>query len=94
MRLGCYECRHFESTHDELGECRRFAPDIRWHYGPGGVPVRDECDGYWPVVYGTEWCGEHRLSLTGLLRSAWDLARSAVAHFGSPSSRKERDNAR
>lgn len=49
----CYACLFFETTHMDLGVCRRYAPrpDYTAAKALNGVPV-------WPRVKPTDWCGE------------------------------------
>lgn len=42
--FGCYTCMFYVPKKDTFGRCRRNAPTMK---------------GY-PVVYGDDWCGEHK----------------------------------
>jgi hypothetical protein len=44
--MRCHSCMHYVSKIGDRGRCRRHAPTL----------------GGWPVVFETDWCGDHKLS--------------------------------
>jgi len=54
----CSRCRHWrkESENPNMGECRRYPPQVVWH------PVKGEMYGdlyfHFPMVLANQWCGE------------------------------------
>lgn len=44
--MRCHSCMHYVSKIDDKGRCRRHAPTLAG----------------WPVVFETDWCGDHKLS--------------------------------
>jgi hypothetical protein len=44
--MRCHSCMHYVSKIDDKGRCRRHAPTLEG----------------WPVVFETDWCGDHKLS--------------------------------
>jgi hypothetical protein len=44
--MRCHSCMHYVSKIGDKGRCRRHAPTL----------------GGWPVVFETDWCGDHKLS--------------------------------
>ena len=43
--MRCHSCMHYVSKIGDKGRCRRHAPTL----------------GGWPVVFETDWCGDHKL---------------------------------
>ena len=42
----CETCMHYVSKSDQKGRCRRHAPSMHG----------------WPVMFPTDWCGDHKLA--------------------------------
>ena len=56
LKPRCADCRYWESTENDAGECRRAPPDVTT-FAPEAAASGRVLRAVWPQTSVTDWCG-------------------------------------